>query len=123
MYGNNLFLWGGRADAQRKEEFQVVPQSSDVPEVVVLRVYGDYLLTVPFDRSTKEVEKKLFKGIRNGQDAFNKGEGWPITGETVKLTAVPYAHQLMPLAAPRLHDFPRPLPLAHPPACSLTLEN
>jgi hypothetical protein len=60
IYGNNLFLWGGRADAQRKEEFQIVPQSSDVPEVVVLRVYGDYLLTVPFDRSTKEVEKKLF---------------------------------------------------------------
>jgi hypothetical protein len=60
VYGNGVFRLGGRADAQMKEEFQIVPQSSDVPELIVLRVYGDYLLTAPFNRSTKEVEKKLF---------------------------------------------------------------
>jgi hypothetical protein len=29
------------------------------PEVAVLRMYGEYVYTVPFNRGTKEFEKKL----------------------------------------------------------------
>jgi hypothetical protein len=58
--GNNIFPKAGKEDAQSKKEFQVISQSSSLPEVVVLRVYGDYLFAAPFDRSTKKVEKKLF---------------------------------------------------------------
>jgi hypothetical protein len=60
FYGTYIFPVGGRVDAQRQTWFQVVAQSSDVPEVVVLRAYGDYLFAAPFNRSTKEVVKRLF---------------------------------------------------------------
>ena len=47
----------GKAQAHQQEEFLVIDHS---PEVVVLRIYGEYLITAPFDRSTKEIEKKLY---------------------------------------------------------------
>ncbi len=47
----------GQSNAQRQEWFLVVAQS---PEVVVLRNYSDYLFASPINRSTKEIEKKLF---------------------------------------------------------------
>ena len=50
----------GRSTAENRTEFQVIAPSSDVPEVAVLRISGDYLLTAPFDRVTKKVEKKLY---------------------------------------------------------------
>jgi hypothetical protein len=31
-----------------------------MPEVVVLRVYGDNLFAIPFDRSTRVFERQLF---------------------------------------------------------------
>jgi hypothetical protein len=40
--------------------FQVIAADSQRPEVVVLRIYGEYLITAPFDRSTREFEKKLY---------------------------------------------------------------
>lgn len=58
--GSYLFPTEGRKDAQGQEWFPVVAQSPDVPEVVVLRVYDDHLFATPFNRSTKEFEKKLF---------------------------------------------------------------
>jgi hypothetical protein len=50
----------GRTYASNLAMFQVVTAESPRPEVVVLRIYGDYLITAPFDRSTKEFEKKLY---------------------------------------------------------------
>jgi hypothetical protein len=47
----------GQFNAQWQEEFYIVAQS---PELVVIRNYGDYLFAAPFDRVTKEVEKKLY---------------------------------------------------------------
>jgi hypothetical protein len=56
MYGLSLAYAAGRAHGEQQEEFLVIDQS---PEVVVLRIYGEYLITAPVDRSTKEVEKKF----------------------------------------------------------------
>jgi hypothetical protein len=50
----------GKEDAKGWRNFQVIAAETPRPEVAVLRVYGDYLLTVPFDRTTKEFEKKLY---------------------------------------------------------------
>jgi hypothetical protein len=59
--GNNFSPKAGKEDAQSRKEFQVIAaQSPSLPEVVVLRVYGDYLFAAPFDRSTKEVKKERF---------------------------------------------------------------
>jgi hypothetical protein len=60
-------LWGRQA-AQRHEAFQIIaaekpaPGESPRPEVAVIRIYGDYLLAVPFNRTTspKQFEKKLY---------------------------------------------------------------
>jgi hypothetical protein len=30
------------------------------PEVVILRIYGEYLVTAPFDRADQTFEKKLY---------------------------------------------------------------
>jgi hypothetical protein len=56
-YGLMTAHTAGRAQAHQQEEFLVIDHS---PEVVVLRIYGEYLITAPFDRSTKEIEKKLY---------------------------------------------------------------
>jgi hypothetical protein len=51
----------GYSQAQNRQEFQIMTHSSDDKkfELVVLRVYGDYLLTAPLTLSTKEIETKL----------------------------------------------------------------
>jgi hypothetical protein len=49
--------WSGRTYAENLEEFYVMAQS---PEVVVLRIYSDHLITTPFDRLTKQVERKFY---------------------------------------------------------------
>jgi hypothetical protein len=51
--------WGAKA-ARQRGVFQVIAADSQRPEVVVLRIYGEYLITAPFDRSTREFEKKLY---------------------------------------------------------------
>lgn len=43
----------------QKSTFCAKPGRGLRPEVVVLRIYGDYLVTAPFDRTTKQFEKKL----------------------------------------------------------------
>jgi hypothetical protein len=51
----------GRTMAEQKEVFLVMNQSSEVPETVaILRTYSDYLITAPFDPSTKVLGKKLY---------------------------------------------------------------
>ena len=58
------FYKAGKDVAERQEEFQVIPKSvgSKRPEVVVLRIYGDYLITAPLIRSSEknEVKKELY---------------------------------------------------------------
>jgi hypothetical protein len=56
---------GGKSDAAGYEWFQVIAASQDIPEVVVLRVYGDYLITAPIVSPVKqegpnEIEKTLY---------------------------------------------------------------
>jgi hypothetical protein len=60
VLGNYLSYWGGKKDAQSQEVFPIITHYPEVPEVVVLRTFGDYFLTAPLDRSSKEVEKKLY---------------------------------------------------------------
>jgi hypothetical protein len=50
----------GKGGAKGLRDFLIVAAESPRPEVAVVRVYGDYLFTVPFDRTTKEFEKKLY---------------------------------------------------------------
>jgi hypothetical protein len=51
------FYNAGRARAEKMDVFQVIKQS---PELVVLRTYGDYFIAAPFNRTTREVEKKVY---------------------------------------------------------------
>jgi hypothetical protein len=59
IYGIFSFHRIGRNWAEKRQEYQVMTQS---PELVVLRVYGDYLITAPLirDPSRNQVEKKLY---------------------------------------------------------------
>ena len=51
----------GRRHEERIQEFSVIVQSPDViGELVVLPIYGEYLITAPLDRSTKTIERKLY---------------------------------------------------------------
>jgi hypothetical protein len=54
--------YAGTKAPDKWEEFQIIPpsQNSGRQEVVVLRIYGDYLITAPFDETTKEIERKLY---------------------------------------------------------------
>lgn len=54
-------LSAGMAEAIRQEEFLV---TNTTPELVVLRIYGDNLICVPFDRKTGEIEQS-FSVIKN----------------------------------------------------------
>ncbi len=47
----------GRAEAFRKDEFLVLPTH---PEAVVLRIYGDIMISAPFDRERKIIHRSLF---------------------------------------------------------------
>lgn len=55
---------GGRFEAMGKTEF-LVPSSA--PGSVVLCTYGDYLIIVPFDKQTKEIDRK-FSLLKKGDD-------------------------------------------------------
>ena len=59
----SLSYYVGVSDAERRQEFRVIAQSREIPEeVVVLRIYGDYLITAPIDRSVtpKEIKRTLY---------------------------------------------------------------
>jgi hypothetical protein len=55
------FLLIGKFDAEKSQEFQVTTQSVDNEklELVVLRMYGEYLFTAPLSRSTQEIAKRI----------------------------------------------------------------
>jgi hypothetical protein len=48
------------AHTQQQKELHIIAQPPDIPEVVVLQIYGDYLLTATFDRATKVIKKQLY---------------------------------------------------------------
>jgi hypothetical protein len=50
----------GRDIVRGQSWFLVLPKSAEVPEVVVLTAYGDYLIASPVDRSTKTIEKTRY---------------------------------------------------------------
>jgi CDP-diglyceride synthetase len=53
--------YSGKRAAEHQKEFLVVNKSPDVPEaLVVLQISGDYLVTRPLDRTTQEIEKKIY---------------------------------------------------------------
>ncbi len=63
-----VFLFGiyvapsaGKSEAIKQEEFLV---TNTTPELVVLRIYGDNLICVPFNRTTGEIEEN-FSVIKN----------------------------------------------------------
>ena len=54
--GMTTALSAGTAEAIRQEEFLV---TNTKPELVVLRIYGDNLICVPFNRATGEIEQSF----------------------------------------------------------------
>lgn len=63
--GMYLSSSAGKSEAIKQEEFLV---TNTTPELVVLRIYGDNLVCVPFDRSTGEIEES-FSVIKNTGEA------------------------------------------------------
>jgi hypothetical protein len=61
VFGNNYFRQTGKREAEGWKEFKVVAQYLNVPEVVVIRIYGDYLIAVPLVRSTDKTKKNEVK--------------------------------------------------------------
>lgn len=61
LVGLSTALSAGTAEAIRQEEFLV---TNTKPELVVLRIYGDNLICVPFNRATGEIEQS-FSVIKN----------------------------------------------------------
>jgi hypothetical protein len=49
----------GKGGAEQRTEFHVIAASPNHPEVVLLRPYGDYLFTAPFNRQTGEIGRTL----------------------------------------------------------------
>jgi hypothetical protein len=63
VVGANIIYKAGQIAAQTSEIFNVIKESPQLPvEVVVLRIYGDYLITAPLVRSTepKQFKKTLY---------------------------------------------------------------
>jgi hypothetical protein len=58
-FGGLFFGYLGYSNAQTQPWFQTIKQYES-QEVVVIRSYGDYLLAVPFNRNTKQFERKMF---------------------------------------------------------------
>lgn len=54
-----LGFFFGKNDAQKKVEFLVI---NSTPEQVVLKIYDDKLITAPFDRKTKTIERIFLIG-------------------------------------------------------------
>lgn len=64
ILGMYIALSAGRAEAINQKDFLV---TNSTPELVVLRIYGDNLICVPFDRITGEIEQN-FSVIKNTGD-------------------------------------------------------
>lgn len=65
MLSINISENAGRAAALRQTEFMV---TNTVPELVVLQIYGDNMICAPFDRNTKEIQRK-FSIIKMASDS------------------------------------------------------
>jgi hypothetical protein len=51
----------GIFSARNKEDFFIVTQYPGFPEsLAVIQIHGDYFVTMPLIRSSKEVEKKIY---------------------------------------------------------------
>jgi len=61
LFGIYIASNAGRSEAIKQEEYLV---TNTTPELVVLRMYGDNLVCVPFDRTTGEIEES-FSVIKN----------------------------------------------------------
>jgi hypothetical protein len=53
-----LSSWGGKADAEQQKVFQVIAPFNGMPEVVVLQIFGDNLITAPLVRSAEKNKVK-----------------------------------------------------------------
>ena len=85
----------GTAEALKQDKFLVTNTS---PELVVLRIYGDNLICVPFDRTTGEIEQS-FSILKN-------------TGEPVLVLRLEKLGQLhSPTATPSVIATSTPLPV------------
>jgi hypothetical protein len=49
----------GYLEAKKEKNFQTVYSDATGLDLVVLRIYGEYLITAPLDRTAKTVERKL----------------------------------------------------------------
>jgi len=65
IVGTVLVTMAGRGKALKQTDF---PVTNTVPEMAVLRVYGDNMICAPFDRKTREV-KKTFSVLKVGEDS------------------------------------------------------
>ena len=95
LIGMVTALSAGVAEATRQEEFLV---TNTTPELVILRIYGDNLICVPFNRATGEIEQS-FSIIKN------TGE----TGLVLRLEKLGQLH--LPTATPPVIATPTPLPV------------
>ncbi|RJP50866.1 MAG: hypothetical protein C4557_08850 [Anaerolineaceae bacterium] len=95
IFGMVTALSAGAAEATKQEEFLV---TNTTPELVVLRIYGDNLICVPFNRATGEIEQS-FSIIKN------TGE----TGLVLRLEKLGQLH--LPTALPTVIATATPLPI------------
>ena len=61
-FGAYSAYWRAKDNAKAQQVFSVVDQYPGVPEVVLLRTYGDYFIAVPLVRSTtpKKVKREVY---------------------------------------------------------------
>jgi hypothetical protein len=101
IVGIGLVTLAGRGKALKQTHF---PVTNTVPEMVVLRIYGDNMICAPFDRKTREV-KKTFSVLKIAEDSKliinieNIGPLISVDKFTAESIAAP-TPELMPSVAP-----------------------
>lgn len=68
LVGLSTALSAGTAEAIKQENFLV---TNTTPELVVLRIYGDDLICVPFDRNTGEIEQNFTVLKKTGESGLS----------------------------------------------------
>jgi len=98
LFGITIAGTAGRSEAIKQEEFLV---TNTTPEMVVLRIYGDNMICVPFDRITGEIEKD-FTVLKITDDS----------DLVLKLENIGQLH--LPIVTPVVQSTPTPLPTGTP---------
>jgi hypothetical protein len=98
ILGSLIAQTAGSAEALNQKEFLV---TNTIPEMVVLRIYGDNMICVPFNRSTGEIEQNFTVLKTTGE-----------SGLVLKLEDIGQLH--LPTSTPVVRPTPRALPADTP---------